>query len=139
MTTVAEEVLRTVHPGGREGAVRQAREMVADVLEACREFGCQVDNGRADDVLLVVSELVTNACRHAGGADEVRALWRGGNLTIEVEDSSNQLPREPAEEAKGENGGYGCQLVTVLADGWGASRRETESGGKIVYASFSIR
>ncbi|MEV7417059.1 ATP-binding protein [Streptomyces sp. NPDC089919] len=131
-------------PETGEQAVRTARRMVADVLDDCRRAGCEAAGNRADDVLLVVSELVTNACRHAGGADEVRVRWQGGELFVEVEDASDVVPREPADEAKGETGGYGCQLVTALADHWGVRpRHEAGTGadgacGKTVYAGFEL-
>ncbi|MFE9560005.1 ATP-binding protein [Streptomyces sp. NPDC006487] len=133
-----------LRPEGRDEAVREARRMVSDVLDECRRAGCEAAGSRADDVLLVVSELVTNACRHGGGADEVRVRWQRGELVVEVEDASDVVPREPADEAKGEAGGYGCQLVTALADHWGVvSRRRRAAAaeparGKTVYAGFDL-
>ncbi|WP_405497524.1 ATP-binding protein [Streptomyces sp. NBC_00096] len=133
-----------IRPGFRDEAVRQARKMASDVLDECRRSGCEAATDRADDVLLVVSELVTNACRHAGGADTVRVGWQEGELMVEVEDASDTMPQEPAAEAKGEAGGYGCQLVAALADRWGATpRRGSGPGtqpfsGKTVYAGFAL-
>lgn len=133
-----------IRPGSRDLAVREARKLVAYTLDQCRHSGCEAAGTRADDVLLVVSELVTNACRHAGGANEVRVWWERGELLIEVEDASGILPREPAQEAKGEDGGYGCQLVTALADHWGAvphgepGLATSSAAGKTVYAGFAL-
>lgn len=134
----------TMRPGRRDGAVREARKLVSAVLDQCRHSGCEAAETRADEVLLVVSELVTNACLHAGGADEVRVRWELGELLVEVEDASDALPREPAEEDKGENGGYGCHLVTVLADRWGVVPRVAQGAGsapahgKTVFAGFAL-
>ncbi|MFI8105924.1 ATP-binding protein [Streptomyces sp. NPDC086023] len=135
-----------IRPDGSEAkkAVREARRMVSDVLDECHRSGCEAAGSRADDVLLVVSELVTNACRHAGGADEVRVRLQQGELVVEVEDASDVLPEEPADEAKGESGGYGCQLVTALSDHWGVVPRDGSdqsaegAGGKTVYAGFAL-
>ncbi|MCY0932296.1 ATP-binding protein [Streptomyces sp. H27-H1] len=141
--TLSRTALISIHPC-RDQAAREARALVSDVLDECRRSGCEEAGSRADEVLLVVSELVTNACRHAGGADLVRVVWQQGELRVEVEDASDTMPREPAEEAKGEAGGYGCQLVTALADRWGAvPRRSAETGpdkvgGKTVYAEFTL-
>lgn len=130
--------LTSIRPGCRDMAVREARKLVSAALDECRRSGCEGVDRRADDVLLVVSELVTNACRHAGGADEVRVRCEQGELTVEVEDTSETMPREPAEEAKGETGGYGCQLVTALADRWGVAPRAGTVCGKTVYAGFLL-
>ncbi|MCX4781793.1 ATP-binding protein [Streptomyces sp. NBC_01264] len=127
-----------LRPGCASLAVREARKLVADLIDGCSRAGCQEAVRRADDVLLVVSELVTNACRHAGGADEVRVRCERGELVVEVEDGSETTPREPVDEAKGETGGYGCQLVTALADRWGVAPRQDEGCGKTVYAGFAL-
>ncbi|MGP3690536.1 ATP-binding protein [Streptomyces sp. IBSNAI002] len=128
-----------IRPGCATMAVRDARKLVADLIDDCSRAGCREVERRADDVLLVVSELVTNACRHAGGVDEVRVRCERGELVVEVEDTSEAMPREPVEEAKGETGGYGCQLVTALADRWGVTPRRDNGCGKTVYAGFELR
>ncbi|WP_160311207.1 ATP-binding protein, partial [Streptacidiphilus anmyonensis] len=56
------------------------------------------------DIVLVVSELVTNAARHGGGAEWVTLSARGGGDTIRVEvaDLSRRLPavRRPSAPAR---------------------------------------
>ncbi|MFF4369327.1 ATP-binding protein [Streptomyces sp. NPDC001594] len=149
MTTPHSTAPAVLRPARQDKAVRDARKLVSGVLDICRASGCETHLTRADDVLLVVSELVTNACRHAGGAGEVRVRWQRGELLVEVEDASDALPREPAQDAKGEGGGYGCELVTALADRWGVVPRRTPAtaptastvpacSGKTVYACFAL-
>lgn len=72
---------------------------------------------------LLVSELVTNSVRHAGqrtGAPlEVRTSASDGVVRIEVEDQGHNgavVRRTPDDD-----GGYGLQLVELLAARWGVS------------------
>jgi two-component sensor histidine kinase len=74
-----------------------------------------------DDVLLLVTELVTNAVRHSGAGPEglVRVELRRGAGTVRVAVSDEgtgftaERPREPNE---GE--GWGLALVDRIADRW---------------------
>ncbi|MBT2491629.1 SpoIIE family protein phosphatase [Streptomyces sp. ISL-96] len=83
----------------------------------------------ADTTLLLVSEVVTNAVRHAGGRPVGLRLVRADTLLCEVSDEEHTLPvlREagPDEEC-----GRGLRLVSRLADRWGASHM---GRGKVVW------
>ncbi|MCT4354256.1 ATP-binding protein [Streptomyces sp. Je 1-79] len=89
----------------------------------------------ADDVLLCVSELATNALLH--GVPPGRGyrlhlyLERPGPLRVEVHDSGDGVPaaREPS---CGESG-RGLFLVAALADRWGVGERNP---GKVVWCEF---
>jgi serine phosphatase RsbU (regulator of sigma subunit)/PAS domain-containing protein/anti-sigma regulatory factor (Ser/Thr protein kinase) len=82
---------------------------------------------------LVLSELVTNAIRHAGGPVEVR-LIRAGQLTCEVSDPSATQPRMRRALLTDE-GGRGLYLVAQLTTRWGS--RYTRHG-KTIWAEQSI-
>ncbi|MFE9773257.1 ATP-binding protein [Streptomyces sp. NPDC005931] len=71
----------------------------------------------ADAVLLTVSELVTNAHRHAHSNAQLIMTWDQRCLHISVHDTSSALPapREPDSESVG---GRGMLLVDALADRW---------------------
>jgi two-component sensor histidine kinase len=93
---------------------------------------------RTGDVLLCVSELVTNAVVH--GVPPGRQLlvflrWDGRVLHVEVHDSGGGEPRardgKPCDE-----GGRGLLLVTLLSDKWGVRQREL---GKAVWCEFRVR
>ncbi|MFE2548080.1 ATP-binding protein [Streptomyces sp. NPDC059355] len=98
------------------------------------------------DVLLLVSEAVTNAVRHGGGPTELAlmlgpaepdaAIRRAGDLRIEVSDAGRALPRTRArararaQTVPGLPGGYGLMVMELLARRWGVMPRE---GGKTVW------
>ncbi|MFD4576466.1 ATP-binding protein [Streptomyces sp. NPDC058417] len=70
-----------------------------------------------DDVLLTVSELVTNAHRHAHSTASLVLTWDSDCLHIAVHDSSAELPT-PRPASPERLGGRGMMLVDALADSW---------------------
>ena len=82
---------------------------------------------------LVVSELVTNAIRHATPPIRLRLL-RDSRLTCEVSDASSTAPRLRHARSMDE-GGRGLFLVAQLTHRWGA--RYT-SDGKIIWAEQEL-
>ncbi|MCX4986424.1 ATP-binding protein [Streptomyces sp. NBC_00572] len=90
-----------------------------------------------EDVLLVVSEAVTNACLHAGGPTELvirlapteprgtgaesdAAPGPAGDLRIEVSDRSSRIPGFRPRGAPGQPGGNGLIVIDRLARAWGS-------------------
>ncbi|MEE4540456.1 ATP-binding protein [Streptomyces sp. V4-01] len=69
-------------------------------------------------VALVVSELLTNALRYAGGLAGLSLVFGARRLRIVVSDDSVQNPvlRRPKE---GEPGGRGLGIVASVAESWG--------------------
>lgn len=80
-------------------AAAQARSRVRSHLEA-------VAPSRLDAVVMVVSELVTNAVRYGGGSLEVRVQQASRVLRIEVFDAGQRLP-QPASPNFDSVGGRG--------------------------------
>ncbi|MFD0141027.1 MULTISPECIES: SpoIIE family protein phosphatase [unclassified Streptomyces] len=78
---------------------------------------------------LVLSELVTNAIRYAGGPIEVRIV-RAGRLICEVSDPSATHPRMRRARLTDE-GGRGLYLVAQLATRWGS---RYSRAGKTIWA-----
>jgi anti-sigma regulatory factor (Ser/Thr protein kinase) len=113
-------------------APRAARDAVSHWLTG--HAGAQL----LDDTLIVVSELVTNSVRHAGGrADDVirvRAQAVNGWLQIEVEDAgrAGDVVRRPASRTRA--GGIGLNIVDELAARWGVSR---DRGCRQVWAELA--
>jgi len=75
---------------------------------------------RMRDVRLLVSELVTNAVRHADG-EAVRLIvsLRAGRLRIEVHDPGKGFDLKPPPDDPLRASGWGLVLVEELADRWG--------------------
>lgn len=98
-------------------SVPAARAFVADVLARAQPELC----GTA---ALLVSELATNAVRHAGTPSFVVDVdyTRGEGVRIAVTDTGvgHPIPRRPDPTAEH---GRGLLLVASLADRWGAHRR----------------
>lgn len=69
----------------------------------------------ADTVILVVSELVTNALRHGGGACTLRLTAHPGAIEVAVGDSSPRLPRMRTPDLVEGTGGFGWHMVNDLA------------------------
>jgi PAS domain S-box-containing protein len=82
---------------------------------------------------LVVSELVTNAIRHAGGPIRLRLIL-DRTLTCEVSDGSGTAPHLRRARAFDE-GGRGLLLVAQLTQAWGTRHTGT---GKIIWAEQTL-
>lgn len=82
-----------------------------------------------DDALLILSELLSNACKHGrplgdalAGDGDVRCAWRmdpTGRLTVEVTDGGGPTRPAPSTPSVTAHGGRGLNIVTALADDWG--------------------
>lgn len=87
----------------------------------------------ADDVLLVVTELVNNAVRHAHTPCELRLSISPATLRIEVIDEGPGTP-DPLPPSPTRNHGRGLHLVDALTAAWGFE--PMENGGKMVWAEL---
>ncbi|WP_224278034.1 ATP-binding protein [Streptomyces sp. LS1784] len=127
------EQTRRLVMAGSEGAVQRCREFSREAL-VCWNWLPAVDEERqavTEDVLLMVSELVTNACLHApGGPRELRLNWDGTRLRVEVRDDSPVAPRLRVSTDPARPGGHGLRLVDRLARAWGSL---PEGEGKLVW------
>ncbi|WP_269801387.1 ATP-binding protein [Streptomyces odonnellii] len=94
-----------------------------------------------DSALLVLSELVTNAARHARVCHdweiETRYVPTPGTVRIEVHDASPRRP-EPRPADPDAIDGRGLILVAALADDWGVTERDDGAPGKVVWAELSL-
>ncbi|MHA6763871.1 ATP-binding protein [Streptacidiphilus sp. PAMC 29251] len=96
---------------GLSGTAGTARHFARTFLDASRP---PLTAAAADDVLLAVSELVTNAVRHAPGPCTLRLADHGETLLLSVSDTSTVTPtaRRPDLER---GGGFGWHLLHTLA------------------------
>jgi anti-sigma regulatory factor (Ser/Thr protein kinase) len=77
---------------------------------------------------LLLSELLTNACRHARVPRDryVQARWTfdrsAGLLRVEVSDAERRLP-QPRRAGPEDESGRGLELLAALATAWGVEER----------------
>ncbi|MGW6143674.1 SpoIIE family protein phosphatase [Streptomyces sp. NPDC055140] len=83
---------------------------------------------------LIVSELVTNAIRHAHGPIELRLIRTGNRLICAASDASSTSPHLRRATVSDE-GGRGLFLVAQFAQRWG-TRHTAE--GKVIWAELAI-
>jgi signal transduction histidine kinase len=81
-------------------------------------------------VLIVVSELATNAVRHSGTPFSVRLTGEPAAVLVEVSDTSSELPRRIAP-ATTSLGSRGLMIVDHVAESWGIEIHPR--GGKCVW------
>jgi hypothetical protein len=91
-----------------DGGAGLARDLVRDTLRP---------GEWRDDVLLVVSELVTNALLHGTGKPLLRLVGTTSQVRVEVHDDN---PEPPRVRESGPDGGWGLPLVGRLAVAWGS-------------------
>jgi len=94
-----------------------------------------VEEGRAQDVELAVSELVTNALRHSDGPVRVYLAMRAGAVHLEVSDTSIQHTAH-AGAALDDEHGRGLHIVKALA--FTVNTRIHPRWGKTIAASFDL-
>jgi anti-sigma regulatory factor (Ser/Thr protein kinase) len=103
---------------GDTGCIAVARAMAADFLTRARDrHGLAVSPRAHADAQLVVSELVTNAVKYAGGPCVLNLEIRGPVLEITIWDTDATLPLARAAQP-GRIGQHGLEIVFALCDGF---------------------
>ncbi|MFD9396967.1 ATP-binding protein [Streptomyces sp. NPDC060000] len=118
-----------VAPARSAAFISGARESARDFLEGLVPA---IASEAADTVVLVVSELVTNALRHGGGTCTLDLTAHPESIEVAVHDSSPQVPRMRTPDLNGGTGGFGWPMVNRLARASAVTRRA--AGGKTVSA-----
>jgi anti-sigma regulatory factor (Ser/Thr protein kinase) len=130
--------IATYTSGRGAGSVRAARDFTVATLHRWSAAD------RSYDIAIVVSELLTNALRHARpGSGDGRArrsvrlglLQLGPGVLCAVADPSTAAPVLRPPGALGETG-RGLHIVCALSDRWGYTSSGT---GKVVWAMFTAR
>ena len=106
----------------------EARRFVEDELRPA---------GAGEDTLchaqLLVTELVTNAARHAHSAVDLTVAGEQGHVRIEARDDSSAIPT--ATRVDTETRHRGLQLIEDLSEGWGVEVRGDD--GKTVWCELA--
>ncbi|MEU3663803.1 ATP-binding protein [Streptomyces sp. NPDC032940] len=130
-------------PGGRQvrrlsfddqsGVVPLARDFTRQALYAWGWLPSATADQRAaaEDVLLVVSELVTNACLHAEGPDELSITCDRKVIRLEVSDRGAGQPAPRTPHRAGRPGGHGMFIVQRLCLDWGVVRTPGVAGKRV--------
>ncbi|MEU7379639.1 SpoIIE family protein phosphatase [Streptomyces sp. NPDC042207] len=113
-----------------------ARALLRAALAEWTDLGFEIGERLADDTLIVVSELVTNAVVHAGTDVELtcRLEPETGACVVEVCDHHpSRAPRDHGSGAPHETPEYGrgLRLIATLCEAWGVTYR---TGAKTVWA-----
>ncbi|MET8793316.1 ATP-binding protein [Streptomyces pseudogriseolus] len=117
-----EPLRRAAHFTGEPGCIAEARHFAAQFLEQLRTEWCATVNAKAEGaVLLVVSELVTNADRHSDGPYILELEGTDSTLTVAVYDSNGTLPRVFPRDPQ-RIGRHGLEIVRALARDVGVER-----------------
>jgi anti-sigma regulatory factor (Ser/Thr protein kinase) len=109
------------------------RRLVSDLIAA------DVYDSAVCDVALVISELLSNALRHAAplpGA-QIRVAWQIEPVSVRVAVSDGGAPTVPelGEPGQGATGGRGLRIVEKLSTKWGTS---TDEDGTTVWAEVPV-
>ncbi|UFR04097.1 ATP-binding protein [Streptomyces sp. Go40/10] len=129
--------VRRLRLEGESGVVPLARDFTRQALYAwgwLPAAGAD-QQAAAEDVLLVVSELVTNACLHAEGPDELRLACDNKVIRLEVSDRGAGQPSPRTPHRAGRPGGHGMFIVQRLCLDWGVVRAPG-TPGKTVWAEL---
>ncbi|SHM86382.1 ATP-binding protein [Actinacidiphila paucisporea] len=119
---------------GQVPVIGQARGFVGAFLDRAAVRGVQVAPVPRGDALLVASELVTNAVRHAPGPCTLALALHGDLLEIAVSDTS-RLPPQPQPYEPRRIGQHGLEIVVALCTGVAVEPTER---GKTVRARILV-
>lgn len=119
--------------------VRVSTESVALVRSCLGQDLTQrgVGDDLVDDAQIVVTELLTNAFRHARTLPDrtMRVRWkvRRESLEVEVTDGGSETTPTPAPQGVWRDSGRGLRVVRALAHEWGSGEDRT---GHVVWATL---
>jgi anti-sigma regulatory factor (Ser/Thr protein kinase) len=136
------QVLAAGHPIPRQAA-RETRHIhlqpqptaAGEARRFVRSTAKSLNPDQLDDVLVLTSELVTNAVLHARTPFELGVTLTDDAVLVCVGDGIVTAP-ELQESGEGQENGRGIMLVRALADDWGILPSETRQG-KVVW--FLVR
>ena len=109
-------------------SVAEARHFVLGALSDVPAEGREV-------IAVMVSELATNALRHADTSFSVRVDQTSGSVRVEVSDGGDGRPAVQSPEPS-EPSGRGLRIVESLSDAWGVTA--ASGPGKTVWFTLAV-
>ena len=136
-----ERLLAAEHPIPRQ-ATRESQHLHLTPLPTAprearrfaRSTATVLDAGRLDDLLILTSELVTNAVLHPRTALELGVTITDDAVLVCVGDGADGKPTSQGH-SNGRESGRGIMLVRELADDWGVLPHAAREG-KAVWFLF---
>ncbi|GAB2768701.1 ATP-binding protein [Streptomyces bullii] len=120
---------------GQPGDIARARDLAHAFLERLQSVhGLPVSERAMDMVQLVVSELLTNACKYAHGPCLLDLQLREGRVEVTVWDSEPMLPVPKAPDP-GRVGQHGLEIVMAVSQSFEVHR---EPVGKRTMAAIML-
>ncbi len=124
MTPAADEISARIDLPQHGTSVARARSFVRKL---CDEAGLPSD--LCDTAVLLTSETVTNAFRHASGPARLAVTAAAAGVLVEVGDDDPGLPRPRASDPEALSG-RGLAILDLLASEWGS---DLTPAGKVVW------
>jgi serine/threonine-protein kinase RsbW len=104
------------------------REAAVAARAALRDIDSEIPEPVMSDVMICVTELVTNSVQHPAqrADDRVELALRVSPdaVRVEVGDSGEGFEPGSVPRKRDERGGFGLHIVELLADRWGVERDE---------------
>lgn len=124
-----------VHVPNSAQSVTRARQAVVEALHEWGIAGSGAEQPAVDDLLLVVTELLSNAVKFSAGDVALVLDWRDDTLRVAVSDTepSPAMRTRPTADS---TGGRGLEIVAALASQWGQT--PYADGSKEVWAEVAV-
>ncbi|MEY2516978.1 MAG: hypothetical protein QOJ89_4336 [bacterium] len=103
-----------------DSAARDARRTVEHHLSDL------LDTRALEDLLVVVSELVTNAVLHGHGDIGLRIAFDGSHVVGTVSEDGHGFMYDPGRRGAAGDGGRGLELVSQLTTRWGLHQASSD-------------
>ncbi|MGN6252291.1 MAG: ATP-binding protein [Marmoricola sp.] len=109
-------------------APSRARAFVRDQVAAAR-----LPEDVLADLLVIVSELVSNAVQHGAGDPRLELRVRGTRVRVDVGDEAVDAPPMLRPHDRTASRGRGLGIISAVADQWG---HEVRGGAKWIWAEL---
>jgi anti-sigma regulatory factor (Ser/Thr protein kinase) len=121
-------------PAEASSAAAARAAVRALLVPSRRNVGRGADQQAVDRILLLTSEVVTNAILHARTPLRLTAVVDTGQVVVRVYDTLRTPPRRRSYRADAGTG-RGMHLIEALADRWGV---DETSSGKCVWFAIAL-